>query len=98
MVAVKVTDAHVIEAGARIARGALQKHVARDLGISGRGLRLRLKRLGLPTGKRGRPAGVPLQHCPTCRCKTSANASETQQEAPTAPQSAADVSESGGAR
>lgn len=67
----KVTDAQVIEAGERIARGVTQKTVAQDLGITGRALYARMVRLGVPRGRRGRPQMVRLQHCRTCRCKTA---------------------------
>jgi hypothetical protein len=70
----RVTDAQVIEASERISRGVLQKTVAQDLGITGRALRMRLVRLELPRGKRGRPKMVRLQHCRTCQCKTTASA------------------------
>lgn len=66
---VKVSDEQVRQAAERIASGELQRDVARSVGITGRGLRLRLAALGLSGGKRGRRPSVRLNHCRTCRCK-----------------------------
>lgn len=64
----RLTDAMVLEASRRLARGERQRAVAAAYGVTARALRSRFRRLGVSGGTRGRPKVERAQHCPTCRC------------------------------